>query len=148
MSQEEIRVKLPKHLAIWLQEFSKAIAMTPDQLLANILNYYYEAWRIGAEGRVELGLESPEYAKQEKIEALLEEYTTTKRLRKNKHVLKKFMHWIESKGYRIENISDDHINEFLKEYSSERKLKTSTIYLYKGVVKRFVEYVRSKHIKT
>jgi len=44
---EEIKVKLPAHLAKWLREFSEAIAMTPNQLLTHVLTYYYEAYKIG-----------------------------------------------------------------------------------------------------
>jgi len=44
---EEIKVKLPTHLARWLREFSKEIAMTPDQLITHILTYYYEAYEVG-----------------------------------------------------------------------------------------------------
>jgi hypothetical protein len=44
---EVVIVRLPSYLARWLREFADDLAMTPDQLLANILNYYYEAWRIG-----------------------------------------------------------------------------------------------------
>ena len=43
----EIRVRLPKYLARFLEEFSKEIAMTPSQLLANLLYYYYEASLVG-----------------------------------------------------------------------------------------------------
>lgn len=38
-----IEIVLPKHLADWLESFSKEIAMTPSQFLA----IYYEVWRIG-----------------------------------------------------------------------------------------------------
>ena len=43
----EIRLKLPKYLVQFLNEFSKEIAMTPSQLLANILHLYYEASLVG-----------------------------------------------------------------------------------------------------
>lgn len=143
MDQEEIRIKLPKHLALWLKEFSKAIAMTPDQLLANVLSYYYEAWKIGSEGRVKLELESSEYTEQERLEDLLNEYVTTIKS-KNVYILKRFVQWIKSKGYKVKDINDDRINEFLIEHSSEKELKASTKYLYRSIIKKFVRYIQSK----
>jgi len=44
---EEVVIRLPAHLARWLREFSKEIAMTPDQLITHILTYYYEAYEAG-----------------------------------------------------------------------------------------------------
>jgi len=44
---EEVVIRLPAHLARWLREFSEEVAMTPDQLLAHILTYYYEAYTVG-----------------------------------------------------------------------------------------------------
>lgn len=44
-----IRIELPEHLIDWLEKFSKQVAMTPSQLLANILEYYREIWSLGKE---------------------------------------------------------------------------------------------------
>ena len=43
----EVRLKLPRYLADFLNKFSEEIAMTPSQLIANLLHYYYEASLIG-----------------------------------------------------------------------------------------------------
>jgi len=47
VEMEEICLKLPRYLVRFLNEFSKEIAMTPSQLLANLLHYYYEASLVG-----------------------------------------------------------------------------------------------------
>lgn len=145
MDQEEIRIKLPRYLARWLQEFSKAIAMTPDQLLANILNYYYEAWKVGFERRMKLELEPFEGPKQIDVKALLEEYVNAKRNYINNYVyvLDRFLSWMSEKKLKIEDISEDHIVEFLNEYSGG-KLKPKTISSYKYVIKDFVKFAQNK----
>lgn len=43
----EVRLRLPRYLARFLREFSEEIAMTPSQLVANLLHYYYEASLVG-----------------------------------------------------------------------------------------------------
>jgi len=48
-----VEVELPAHLARWLAEFSEALAMTPSQLLAHILTYYYEAYRVASRRALE-----------------------------------------------------------------------------------------------
>jgi hypothetical protein len=52
MSEKEERIELPSYLAEFLRKFSKELAMTHSQLIANLL-YYYEAWRIGARAALE-----------------------------------------------------------------------------------------------
>lgn len=139
MSQEEIRIRLPRYLALWLQEFSKAIAMTPDQLLANILNYYYEAWRIGVEGRVKI-----KDFKYKEIKDLLKEYISKEKPRSNAFILEKFASWVEEQGLNVEDINDNHIEEFLEEYASRRNLKRSSIYVYKRLLRQFIKYIKAK----
>jgi len=54
MSEKEERIELPSYLAEFLRKFSKELAMTHSQLIANLLYYYYyEAWRIGARAALE-----------------------------------------------------------------------------------------------
>ena len=43
----EICLELPRYLVRFLNDFSREIAMTPSQLLANILHLYYEASLVG-----------------------------------------------------------------------------------------------------
>lgn len=40
-------MQLPDHLVEWLLKFAKQTARTPDQLLAYILEQYYQIWRMG-----------------------------------------------------------------------------------------------------
>ena len=48
MSEKEVVcVELPRYLAEFLRKFSRELAMTPSQLVANLLNYYYEASLVG-----------------------------------------------------------------------------------------------------
>ena len=47
MRTREVKIQLPQHLADWLENVSAELAMTPSQLVATILTYYYEIWRVG-----------------------------------------------------------------------------------------------------
>jgi hypothetical protein len=43
----EVRLRLPRYLARFLREFSEEVAMTPSQLVATLLHYYYVASLVG-----------------------------------------------------------------------------------------------------
>ncbi|MEM1661003.1 MAG: hypothetical protein QXR17_07705 [Candidatus Bathyarchaeia archaeon] len=58
---QEMRVKLPRYLVMWLHEYGRVAYMTVDQLLDDILEHYYEVWRTGYEKAFASNLE--EYLK-------------------------------------------------------------------------------------
>lgn len=140
---QELRVRLPQHLVEWLQRFSKAIAMTPDQLIANILEYYYDAWKVGYdEGRELLrrGEEARLRALEESLNAFLETLSEAQR-KKGSAILKRFVAWLREKNA---SVSEASINEFLEQYKSERNLKPSTISLYRYILRRFAEFCEKR----
>jgi hypothetical protein len=47
MGEKEVVCReLPSYLAEFLKKFSTELAMTPGQLIANLLNYYYKRARL------------------------------------------------------------------------------------------------------
>ncbi|MEM0011023.1 MAG: phage integrase N-terminal SAM-like domain-containing protein [Candidatus Bathyarchaeia archaeon] len=56
-------------------------------------------------------------------------------------ILKRFVAWLSE---RSASVSEASVNEFLEQYKSERNLKASTLSLYKGILQRFVEFLRRK----
>ncbi|MEM1832254.1 MAG: hypothetical protein QXJ64_08210 [Thermosphaera sp.] len=138
---QEVRVRLPQHLVEWLQRFSKAIAMTPDQLIANILEYYYEAWKVGYdEGRFLSSSKEETHLTtlnlEESLKAFLETFSKAQR-RSESAILKRFIIWLRE---RDAPVSEASINEFLEQYKTGRNLKVSTIHLYKAILRRFVKF--------
>ncbi|MEM4005981.1 MAG: hypothetical protein QXM43_10190 [Desulfurococcaceae archaeon] len=138
---QEVRVRLPQHLVEWLQRFSKAIAMTPDQLIANILEYYYEAWKVGYdEGRILLSRKEGAHLNilnlEESLKAFLETLSEAQRKSSNA-ILKRFIAWICEKNAPV---SEASINEFLEQYKSGRNLKSSTISSYRNILRKFMEF--------
>lgn len=142
---QEIRVKLPQYLVEWLQKFSKAIAMTPDQLVANILEYYYEAWKVGYdEGRNLSSSEEETHLYTLNLDVSLKAFleTLSKAQRKGgSAVLKSFIEWLREKSAPV---SEASINEFLEQYKSGRNLKASTLSLYKNILRKFVKFYEEK----
>ncbi|MEM4425921.1 MAG: hypothetical protein QW335_08070 [Candidatus Nezhaarchaeales archaeon] len=140
---QEIRVRLPQHLIEWLQKFSKAIAMTPDQLISNILEYYYEAWKVGYdEGRelLSYGEKARPRALEESLKAFLETLPEAQR-KKGSAILKSFIAWLCEKNA---SVSEASINEFLEQYKSGKSLKPSTMSLYRYILRRFAKFYEKK----
>lgn len=140
---EEMRLRLPQHLAKWLQEFSKAIAMTPDQLITHILEYYYESWKVGYyEGRkFSNDRERSCLNLDEALTSFLE--TLSKSRRKNATaILKHFTTWLCEK--RVSIVSKEIVNEFLEQYTAKKNLKASTLYFYRYMLQRFIKFYEER----
>lgn len=142
---EVLQIKLPKTLAEWLKEFSKELAMDPSQLLANILTYYFEAYRKGFE-RCYLQSNSEREEKGVKhLPLLAEKFIEEERLKgkksKTNFIVKKFASWVKDKLLDISELNDSTINAFLQEYIKERELSEYTITLYRATLRKFIEFV-------
>lgn len=135
----EVRITLPRHLAEWLYEFSKSIAMTPDQLIANILQYYYEAWRVGREQSIE-GTSCTKI-----LEIISQSFLGT--IPKSKYstvkaILKHYTAWVCRGGFQVD---ENSINAFLEDYIKSRTgIKRSTIHKYKYILRKFVKFYREQ----
>jgi len=143
---EEITIRLPSYLAKWLKEFAKDLAMTPDQLLANILNYYYEAWRKGFEKHmVETSASSSHEHRVERaiattlVEAIIE---GNDKLKKQKWLIESFLKWSTENNVKIEEVSSEHFKKFLEEYIAKRNIKRSSLYTYRRALRLFIEELK------
>ncbi len=133
---EEITVKLPSYLAKWLKLFAKDLAMTPDQLLANILSYYYEAWRIGYEKYVAETLTSSPQTLVEEVIA------SNKELRKKKWLIESFLRWTAEKNIKMEEIDSKHVEKFLEEYVVKKGIKKTTLHKYRQTLRLFIKELK------
>jgi len=142
---EEIKVKLPAYLAKWLREFSKAIAMTPDQLLTHVLTYYYEAYEIGKrkaleekeEGTTEGG--KKELLVDEIVEKALE---SVKGHSENVWLIREFIKWLRQHHVALNDIintAEEYMSSFLEAYARNRNLKKSSVYTYKRELRLFIK---------
>ena len=62
---EYITLKLPRHIKEWLELISREFAMTPSQLITNILTTFMDVWEMGREyERKRLTVEEAEQAAQ------------------------------------------------------------------------------------
>jgi hypothetical protein len=64
--------------------------MTPNQLLAHILKYYYDAFKVGRDSAI---LEQLEERVRKQVEKLLDEFTRNYRGHET-HIVKKFTKWV------------------------------------------------------
>ena len=145
MSLREVRLQLPEYLAKWLEEFSKQIAMTPSQLIANILNYYYEAWRIGRDSAymgetIETGLGRVSFDLERKVEQFLSESKSMVKA----FIVRSFASWLLKRGLGLKDVNESLIDQFLEEYTLSRRVKSSTKYIYKKTLRKFLNFVKGE----
>ncbi len=140
-----VTIRLPKHLADWLTEFSCEVAMEPSQLIATILTYYYEAWRAGLEkGRGSGRLEVRREARPATLNEIAEDFIKKPKI-KNTFLIKKFIKWLDKEGIPPKELSEDIIRKFLEEYKSLRNISKNSIYVYKRTLREFLKYVKAKN---
>jgi hypothetical protein len=143
----EVNWKLPKPLVDWLNSIAKCRNESIEEVvmwtLGNLYNYY-ERWVVIPR---KLGCGEPEKLRIEEIEKKLEEFKEYLRTKNFKtydnyyFVARKFIQWLLNRGVSdLNSISD----ETVKEYLVELNIKDSTKMLYKGYLKKFLEFL--KHI--
>lgn len=132
MKLVEVTLKLPERLASWLSEFSKHIGMTPDQFVATILEYYYDAWLVGKSSAAHSTPLPKDYCSN--IEQYLDMGDRSKR-----HIIREFINWACQAGREL---NKESINLFLQHYSSEHELNRTTVYRYRAALVSFLRRVR------
>lgn len=145
---EEITIRLPSYLARWLREFAKDLAMSPDQLLANILSYYYEAWRKGYEKHMTGTLTSSPHERKvgEAIATTLVEgvIESNEKLKEEKWLIKSFLRWTAEKNIKMEEISSEHVEKFLEEYTAKKNIKKKSLYVYRQMLRLFIKELKEQ----
>lgn len=145
MGVEELRIRLPQHLSKWLKEFSEAIAMTPDQFIAHILESYYEVWRVGREWDVRLRPTAVAHGEGQAADPLLEGYLSSEpAARKYEYLLRRLVSWVRERGMALEDLDEGLAERFLGEYRVGKSLKNSTLTLYRRELRKFVAFARSQ----
>jgi hypothetical protein len=144
--REEVCIELPSYLAEFLRRFSRELAMTPGQLVANLLNYYYEAWQIGARA----AMEERKAAKEEKapqpvnLRSILASFEREHGT-KYSSIIKRFVEWVQRKKpvVTVDEIGGRDIELFLAEYAQTRRLKESTISNYRSALRKFLDFAKT-----
>jgi hypothetical protein len=130
----EIKIKLPKYLADWLNEFSRELGRTPDDFVGEVLHRYYDAWKIGREAVITVT----------NLRSLSMEFLQMYKNYGSKTIVNHFVKWVEERGLGIDDLNENAIKEFLAHYAYSRNIKKSSLYSYKGLLKKFIEFIRSK----
>ena len=145
----EIKVRLPEHLAKWLEEFAKQTARTPDQLLAYILELYYQAWKIGYEmGQGTTPFKSAsneitidiEKITMDFIESLKMEGLSEKVIKERSSIAKRFFKWCIEKNINPMSVNKEHVDLFIKELNIAKYTKYSYKHHLNKLLKFLVEY--------
>ena len=145
MGLRSVRLQLPEHLAKWLEDISEQLAMTPSQLVANILSYYYEVWTAGRKAApmgeaAGTGL-GRGFELQRKVEQFLNENKT---IHHNAFIVRSFASWLSRKGLDLKDVNESLIERFLEEYSFSRKVTGITKDTYKKALRKFLNFVKGK----
>jgi hypothetical protein len=135
---KKICIELPDHLVDFVETFSRLVAMTPNQLLAHILKYYYDAFKVGRDSAI---LEQLEERVRKQVEKLLDEFTRNYRGHET-HIVKKFTKWVIDNAKKLGELGENDIEEFLRLYSMERSISSSSVSKYRRLLKKFLEYAK------
>jgi hypothetical protein len=136
MNYIEVKIRLPKYLVDWLNEFSRELGRTPDDFIGEVLHRYYDAWKIGREGVITLT----------NLRSLSMEFLQLHKNDKRKTIVKHFVEWVEERSLGIGDLNENAIKEFLAHYAYSRNIKKSSLYSYKGLLKKFIRFIRSRRI--
>jgi hypothetical protein len=135
---KKICIELPDHLVDFVETFSRLVAMTPNQFLAHILKYYYDAFKVGRDSAI---LEQLEERVKKQVEKLLDEFTRNYRGHET-HIVKKFTKWVIDNAKKLGELGENDIEEFLRLYSMERSISSSSVSKYRRLLKKFLEYAK------
>jgi predicted DNA-binding protein len=134
MNNIEVKIRLPKYLVDWLNEFSRELGRTPDDFIGEVLHRYYDAWKIGREAVTTVT----------NLRSLSMEFLQMRKNDNRKTIVKHFVKWAEERSLGIGDLNENAIKEFLAHYAYSRNIKKSSLYSYKGLLKNFIEFIRSK----
>jgi hypothetical protein len=136
---------LPKELIEWLEEFSNQAKITVDDLVAHILYRFYEVWNLAKQYALEQqGKEQEEVFKPSSInlDSLAQEFIKRYRTSHNVGIVKHFLLWLKGRGLTIDMLGEDHVKEFLEEYTKIHNLSKYSLYNYKSILKKFINFVK------
>jgi hypothetical protein len=134
MNNVEVKIRLPKYLADWLNEFSRELGRTPDDFIGEVLHRYYDAWKIGRETVTTVT----------NLRSLSMEFLQMHKNDHRKTIVNHFVKWVEERSLGIDDLNENAIKEFLAHYAYSRNIKKESLYSYKGLLKKFIEFIRSK----
>jgi predicted DNA-binding protein len=134
MNNVEVKIRLPKYLADWLNEFSRELGRTPDDFIGEVLHRYYDAWKIGREAVTTVT----------NLRSLSMEFLQMRKNDKRKIIVNHFVKWAEERSLGIDDLNENAIKEFLAHYAYSRNIKKSSLDNYKGLLKKFIEFIKSK----
>jgi len=129
------------------------MAMQPEQVIATILTYYYEAWKAGFEkGRRTSPSESvtEEELTTEATETNIEQLATEfiRHLKPSKafsFIVREFASWIKRNNIDPSKMSENIIEAFLDAYREDHNISKKTYYTYKTTLRSFMRYIRKQY---
>jgi len=142
---KELTIVVPRHLADWVREVSKTLALTPDQFITKILEMYKTVWdaAIDYTRSIETEESGGKYLDREFLEYFreyLEDKGYSKITIKNYlRVISRFLDWCDENNVAFDQVGEEHIRIFME----ERNLKYSTQNVYKYIIHEFLKFIRS-----
>jgi metal-responsive CopG/Arc/MetJ family transcriptional regulator len=140
MTMVTIKIKLPEHLATWLNEITKEMARSPDDFITEVLHRYYDVWKIGRDSASIL-------TKKEKLDLdnIAQRFQEIYRNYTNIFIIKYFVDWLKEKGLNVNSVNEAYITEFLEHYKSSRNIRSISLYEYKWILKKFVKFIKESY---
>jgi hypothetical protein len=134
MNDVEVKIRLPKYLVDWLNEFSRELGRAPDDFIGEVLHRYYDAWKIGRES----------VTTSTNLESLSKEFIQICKNDRRKNIVESFVEWAKERGLGVGDLDENAVREFLTHYAHLRNIKKSSLYSYKGLLNKFIKFIRSK----
>jgi len=59
-------------------------------------------------------------------------------------IVRSFVSWLLKRGLDLKSVDESLIEQFLEEYTLSRKVKSSTKYIYKKTLRKFLNFVKGE----
>jgi uncharacterized protein YaaR (DUF327 family) len=132
-NEVEIHIKVDKDLANWLARISKYLPYSVNDIVVSVLKFYMNTWLMieNVLRQEQLHLEKEEELKRQEslrsIKQLLEGGPSNKtsealgRILRYRKLVKSFSEWLSKQGLSSDNVPEDSIDAFIKEYVKGKK---------------------------
>jgi len=131
-------IELPEDIYNWLLQIQYYMGRSPQDFIIYVLERFREVWNAGLDAS-----KSAEQLKQ--LESMKQSQLRIKRVRDYRFLVTKFREWCNSNNINIDNVSSEHIKEFIanlneeKQKRGEKPLTRGTLELYRQILRDYLK---------
>ncbi|MFP3280701.1 MAG: hypothetical protein RXO76_06530 [Vulcanisaeta sp.] len=136
-------IELPEDIYNWLLQIQYYMGRSPQDFIIYVLERFREVWNAGLDASKSAEqlkqLESMKQSKEKEFQLRI------KRVRDYRFLVTKFREWCNSNNINIDNVSSEHIKEFIanlneeKQKRGEKPLTRGTLELYRQILRDYLK---------